>query len=220
MRSELQIQASRANGSKSRGPITEEGKLASSRNAEKHGLLSTFVVLSGEDQCHFQKLIERLYEELQPQSGIEEDLVETMAVARWRQTRLWIVEKSSYDRQILREMEQARPNVPHPSALCGMAFATLGNDSRTLDLINRYESRFDRQYLRAHKRLMDMRKSRESNPPNEPKPEPAVAARDTAPPDASRGVIPFTPPANSFIPRPNRHLSRKQRRKQRALSDI
>jgi hypothetical protein len=122
---------------------------SSSRNAEKHDLLSNCVVLCGEDPVHFRKLIARLYDEFQPQSFVEEDLIDTMAVARWRQTRLWIIEKSAYDVQMSREQEQARSAGHKPATLCGLAFRTLSDNSRTLDLINRYESRFDRQYLRS-----------------------------------------------------------------------
>ena len=54
--SEKRIQAARANGAKSRGPITPEGKARSSRNATTHGLLSQYVVIPGEDPAGFQRL--------------------------------------------------------------------------------------------------------------------------------------------------------------------
>ena len=168
MRSEPQNQASRANGCKSRGPITEEGKRVSSQNAVKHGMLAKFVVINSENEPGFIDLTARLYDELQPQPGIEQDLVNTMAVARWRTTRLWIIEKSSMETQMTRENDQARAAQHKPGVLAGMAFRSLADNSRTLDLINRYESRYDRQYLRSHKRLLDIRKLSE---PNEPKPD-------------------------------------------------
>jgi hypothetical protein len=53
MSTERQQNASRANGSKSRGPVTQAGKLASSRNAITHGMLSTTIVLKGESTDRF-----------------------------------------------------------------------------------------------------------------------------------------------------------------------
>jgi hypothetical protein len=102
MGTERQKQASRANGSKSRGPATPEGKLTSSRNAEKHGLLSGTVVLEGESTDRFLELVTALHEEFQPQTPFEESLVENMAAARWRQMRIWGMEKAGMDHETRR----------------------------------------------------------------------------------------------------------------------
>ena len=48
MRSELQNAASRANGAKSRGPVTPEGRLASAGNRLDHGMLADAIVIEGE----------------------------------------------------------------------------------------------------------------------------------------------------------------------------
>ncbi len=48
MATERQIQANRANGKRSTGPVTEEGKQASSQNARRHGQLSSCIVLKAE----------------------------------------------------------------------------------------------------------------------------------------------------------------------------
>src|SRR5579864_5435117 len=58
MASQSKSDAARANGSKSRGPITPEGKARSSKNALKHGLTSQFEALSGESQEDFDALLE------------------------------------------------------------------------------------------------------------------------------------------------------------------
>src|SRR5258708_715287 len=93
MRNERQQNASRTNGSKSRGPVTSASKLASSQDAITHGMLSPTIVLNGESTDRFLGLIANLFEEFQPQT-FEESLIENMAVARWRQMRIWGMEKA------------------------------------------------------------------------------------------------------------------------------
>ena len=100
MRTERQKQAARANGAKSRGPITPEGKLASSRNAITHGLLAGTIVLKGESEERFNALLADLHAELQPQTSVEITLIETMAAARWRQLRIWGIEKATMEHQM------------------------------------------------------------------------------------------------------------------------
>ena len=49
MRTPAQIEASRLNGTKSKGPITEEGIARSAQNAIKHGLAAhKLIVVEGE----------------------------------------------------------------------------------------------------------------------------------------------------------------------------
>src|SRR4029077_2820621 len=160
MRTERQKQAARANGAKSRGPVTPAGKLASSRNAVTHGLLSGTVVLKGESEERFHALLADLLAELQPQTAVENHLVENMAAARWRQLRIWGIEKANLQHQMRTEAEARGDDEGGPredtATRCALAFRTLSDDSRSLDLINRYESRFDRQYLRAHRRFLEL----------------------------------------------------------------
>jgi hypothetical protein len=192
MRSDLQIQASRANGSKSRGPITEEGKLASSRNALKHGLLSEAVLIYGECEETFHTFNLEFTAALHPTNPIEEDLVNTMAVARWRRMRIWHLEKTTLEIQMEREHgKNPSANYP-PDILESLAFTALSDNSRALDLINRYESRYDRQYHRAFRSLRDLRKNPQPTPPAEG-PAETDSATDLAPePAATSGS---TPPA-------------------------
>jgi hypothetical protein len=173
MRTDCQIEASRANGSKSRGPVTEKGKRASSRNAIKHGILSECVLLPGESPESFQSLAAGLFEEFHPVGSTEEDLVEVMAVARWRRMRVWSVEKNCLTGRMASTYRDSPEPKPSAEATASLAFAALANETRTLDLINRYESRYDRQYFRAHRRLLELQDRRMRNEPNNPPPPPA-----------------------------------------------
>ena len=100
MRSIKQIQASRANGALSKGPVTTRGKQASSRNSTRHGLPVRTVVLEAESEQRFLALLEAYVLEFQPVTAAELSLVKTLTVAKWCQLRVWGVEKSSLDREL------------------------------------------------------------------------------------------------------------------------
>jgi hypothetical protein len=160
MRTDRQIEASRANGARFRGPVTAEGKYNSPRNAMTHGLLA------------------ELEEELQPETSIEHTLIEKMAAARWRQFRLWGMEKAAREYQTRQRAGSVGRGEDIPTR-ASLAFATLG-DSRTLDLIMRCDSLCDSQYLRAHRRFMEMRRHRsESLPLSRPEPD-VIAQHETS----------------------------------------
>src|ERR1035441_729229 len=105
MSSQRRIEASRANGAKSKGPVTPEGKAVSSRNRTRHGLLARSVVLEGENRVLFYRLFNGLRDEFGPAGAVEKALVETMTVARWRQMRIWSMEKAGLDYQISKQEE-------------------------------------------------------------------------------------------------------------------
>ena len=89
MSSDRRIAASRANGAKSRGPktpegkavsaansarstgpVTPEGKARSSQNALRHGLLSQSIVLPTESAAAFEEILSGLRDELRPETPI------------------------------------------------------------------------------------------------------------------------------------------------------
>ena len=100
MPTDKQIQASRTNGALSRGPVTEQGKRNSAGNSTRHGLLAQTVVLDEEDADRFQELLASFMDEYKPSTASQVSLVETMAVARWRQLRVWGVQKAGMDRDM------------------------------------------------------------------------------------------------------------------------
>jgi hypothetical protein len=187
MSSTLRIAASRANGAKSRGPVTVEGRKASasnsihaqgpitsdgkarsSQNSTRHGILAASVVLPCEAAPAFTALLAGLQDELQPETATERRLVEVMAVADWRRDRLWCLEMAQYVHAV---HIQERANDPYadqenaeiPSMHTALAFAALSDHSRALELLNRYEVRYSREYQRTLVYYRAQRSERERN---------------------------------------------------------
>jgi hypothetical protein len=133
-------------------------------------MLSTTIVLNGESTDRFLELLATLFEEFQPQTPFEESLIENMAVARWRQMRIWGMETAGMNHEMRRQTQPSNSTGLDPSEAAAtraaIAFRTLSDDSRSLELINRYESRYDRQYYRAHRRFIETRDRR--TPPSAP----------------------------------------------------
>jgi hypothetical protein len=169
-RTESQIAAARANGAKSRGPKTQRGKRASaantafskgpvtsvgkarsSQNATRHGLLADSTVFDGESEERFSALLAELEAELQPEPGIEASQVVVMAVAHWRRMRLWSVEKVQYFEETAKRLGQrpVDPGDDPPITQLTRSFRSLSDESRSMELLNRYESRYSREYQRA-----------------------------------------------------------------------
>jgi hypothetical protein len=101
-----QIAASRANGAKSKGPATFQGKIVSSRNSTRHGLFAENIVLETEKTGAFLELVESLFEEHNPRTPTEKLLVEKIAAARWRQRGIWGMQKVAFDHEV------ASPSTP------------------------------------------------------------------------------------------------------------
>jgi hypothetical protein len=92
MSSEKQIAANRANAKRSTGPNTSGGKARSRMNAWKHGLRAEKVVIAGEDAEDLQAIQRALWEEHQPEPGMESLLVERLAHYAWRMRRAVVFE--------------------------------------------------------------------------------------------------------------------------------
>jgi hypothetical protein len=151
MSSQRRIQSSRANGAKSRGPVTAAGRRNSSRNNLRHGLLAECVVLEDEKTEIFDDILADLTREFNPQTEAQRGLVETMAAARWRLFRIWNIERET----LLSEIEK-RDDGKRPESRPAAAFRALAEQSNVLDILHRYEVRFDRQYARALNLLLKL----------------------------------------------------------------
>jgi hypothetical protein len=178
MPSELKSETSRINGAKSLGPKTPEGKEASSRNALKHGFTEakTFI-LECESPDEYQEFLAEHMAIHQPATPAEKELVDQMAIARWRIRRFVAAETALLDSEMLRNRDAVNQEFgpTHSDVHLAMAIRSLADDSRALSLMSRYESRHQRTHDKAYAALRELQKSRTSQPPAAaPEPTPSV----------------------------------------------
>jgi hypothetical protein len=69
--------------------------------------------------------------------------------------RIWGMEKAAMEQEMTRQAEMSNAT-EDPATCAALAFRALCDNSRTLDLINRYDSRYQREYLRAHRRFLEV----------------------------------------------------------------
>jgi len=183
MTSELKSETSRANGAKSRGPITAEGKEISSRNSLDHGFTAKkTILLECENQGQFQKMLSDYTVTYQPGSAVEEDLVSEMVACRWRMQRLRLIETALIDSEMDRDLPDGE--IPEdPGYQLAFAFRRLVDESRAISLASRYESRLHRIHERTHRTLRELQQTRKQQPA-QPEPERDKKSRNEPTPPA------------------------------------
>src|SRR6266567_629180 len=161
MPTQLKSETARANGAKSQGPKTAQGREISSRNSTKHGLSSrNLLVLECENADDFQAVHDSQMEIHQPATPAEKDLVDQMIAARWRIIRLQSIESGLLDTEMRRRKRiEQKLETGHVVQLSD-AYAEQANDSRAMALASRHESRLNRMYQSSYKVLRDLQASR------------------------------------------------------------
>ena len=173
MSSEERIEASRANGAPSHGPVTAEGILASTANAAlstapatpegkacsardsiRREALASSVLLGNESREAFLDLLNETCETLDPQDHIESQLVVVAVDNHWRRMRIWCLESAELThRTRIQERgagaEAIAENQENPSMSTAHAFHELADNSRVLDVFKRHEIGNSREYSRA-----------------------------------------------------------------------
>jgi hypothetical protein len=167
MRTRKQIEASRRNGARSRGPTTAEGKARSALNATRHGLSSRVVVLANESSDTFDGLLQACIEHWRPATAAELILVHDIAGARWRIHRALAMESATLDH----EMDRQRANVDSlysqidEPTRCALAFNALVDNGRAITTYGRYETRLRRIIDRAAAELRRLWSERAAESP-------------------------------------------------------
>lgn len=213
-RTEAQKDASRHNGSQSQGPTTDEGKARSSQNGTRHGLYSSRIVLTNESQEYFDHLFRELIEEWNPVGPTENQLLQDMAVARWKIRRYENMEGAAIDTEMFIHQksfdECFQPNDPamrHHDAATSLHNTAPG----LIDSYHRAVSRFERTCSRAMKDLERLQMRRlgkdfllavpieqpvaiPQDPQSQEDAEKLRTEPETAPPPASANGMTYTEP--------------------------
>src|SRR5215203_4891256 len=92
-----QIEANRRNARRSTGPITQEGKLRSRRNAVRHGLTAETVIGALEDAEDYKAFERAVIADYDAQSAVERELVLRLASLLWRLRRATIMETRLFE---------------------------------------------------------------------------------------------------------------------------
>ncbi|MBA7607542.1 hypothetical protein ES703_14701 [subsurface metagenome] len=170
MATELQILANRRNAQKSTGPRTNEGKVAISQNAVKHGLLTRQDVISSESQADFDLYRDQILAELAPVSPMESMLAERIVTLSWRLKRAALIQNQTIDAlnapktfsplsKLIQSLGPARPPADPSESAPHLALGRLAiedfSDARVLDRLLMYERRMEHS---LYKTLLELQR--------------------------------------------------------------
>ncbi len=159
-----QIVASRANGQKSHGPVTPEGKAKSRFNALKHGIHAQTQIMFDESVEDLAEFAAEIHEQYNPADATERFLVDTLINNEWRLRRLRSVEsdlwQTGVDTYLNKHTERERGSSSE-------AFFTI---APAFERLQRIVNCCERNYHRALKQLLALQAARDSAQPT-PQPE-------------------------------------------------
>jgi hypothetical protein len=133
----------------------------------RHGLTASFPLLEHESETEFQAFLDAYIDRFQPADAVELDLVQTMAIARWRLRRIAVIESNLFENELALSDDQINEEFDSIADQNRVAwvFNKLAGESKALTLLMRYEASLNRLYERAAKQLKELQSS---IPPNEP----------------------------------------------------
>ncbi len=138
----------RANSRHSTGPRTPAGKQRSSINALRHGLTAASAVLPSEDQAAYDSHRRGFFDEYQPATPTETQLVQEIADTAWRINRIPFLEAELLDRAANSPSEQARIDFDIVDA------------HRNLATLGLHYTRLSRQFQKAVDQLREIQSER------------------------------------------------------------
>jgi hypothetical protein len=145
------VLASRANGAKSSGPISIAGKRRAARNALKHGLLSTDIVVAGESAQRWRRFRNQTIMDLHPRNGAQVVLAEQIAFVMWRLKRLAKYESAVLGQRLIeleRQVETSLPTGPIPPGPDQLTMIAAVPGDKGIERIIRYTTHLHRSLHR------------------------------------------------------------------------
>jgi hypothetical protein len=162
VRSLKQSEASRLNGSKSRGPVTAGGKARSAANSTTHGLYCQTVVLENESEDLYKEWLRGFLAAWQPADDHEYNLVTDIVDARWRLRRYSVLETKALDFEVGRmrpEIDDAFEEIDEGTRTTFGLNSLLGMN-RTFEVLQSVLRTQHRIIDRASRQLTERRKLR------------------------------------------------------------
>lgn len=198
--------SSKENAKHSTGPRTEEGKARSSQNATNHGAYSRKILLPGEDESEFNRLIQNHFDRFQPQDEIETRIVRQMAHTLWRSFRIAAAEAALLQIQMHRMTPAINLEFTTVTSedLMALASASLHATGQGPQHLSRLEGRLQRQYDRLLRQLLEMREHFPAAPPAQqpdtaPETGPQPASDPQNPQSEQTNLTPAFNPASAIF---------------------
>ena len=148
------------------------------------------IVLSNESQVKFDELHQTYIETFQPDNGVEMDLVDQMVASQWRLRRIWMMQTAALDLKMDQQDAEIAikfKQIDQATRLT-VAFTTLANDEKSLDLLLRYETTYTRLYQRAMNTLTRLRRDNQIDE-SHPKSITSEELRNDPPPPVAQPEI-------------------------------
>ena len=195
MSSQKRKDSSRANGAKSHGPVTPEGRARSRAARLSHGLTSDQITLAYESEEQFAALREEYFADYQPQTRSRFDLVYQLVITRWHLNRVIALQTALMDNEMIRQQPEIRAvfEVCNNETKAALAYQHLIDDGGALESFNRHETRLSAEFRRTMK-LLDAQLANQKPPQSDEDGYTAEAPPSTI--DHPPSTNPDAPPKN------------------------
>jgi hypothetical protein len=178
---ERKAEIARENGAKSKGPLTEETKQKSARNAITHGerakLLKLVVpphsaCLANEERQGFYKLYDHLMAKYRPSDETEQGIVREIADFQWKSHRNKQMETAIFNRELMRQATRTPGTLPELRDLeISVAAQEALTGNKTIAELRKDTQLCLRAINQLQRRLKDLQKTWPAAAPVPPAPE-------------------------------------------------